>query len=235
MLPQNEQLFRSEVRSTSQPFAGFLSQLPVVGGEQGFSTQAPSMHTAPGIGPAEQSVPHAPQFSGSFCRLVSQPSLGAVLQSFHPESQAPMSQPSGSEHLAWAWGSTQGAHAVEPLHPLAGSFASSHTNSPVVSGQALAPGKQVPVLMTWPPSLPPLAVPASGRLAPVCSMLHARAAVKAAIRQAKIAEQRRIHERVPVSAMSRKAGAFCRDCGRRSVELSLPRRARRGWEPPLVN
>lgn len=228
VFPQNEQLLLSVVRLTSQSFAGFLSQLPMMGGEHGFSTHFPSMHTALWLSVTEQSVPHTPQFCGSFCRLVSQPSLGSVLQSFQPVSQVSTAQPLGSAHFALAWGSSQGAQAVDPLQPVAGSSADSQSSLPVGSGQAFAPGKQVFEMLPESLPPPPPTAPASAAPAPVWSMLHAPAAASAVSTSRETKRARRIEPSVPARRFLRKAGAFCRDCGPRGIELSVPRRARRG-------
>lgn len=139
-----------------------------------FGKQTPNRHSqsAP-PSPAEQSVAQAPQFFGSESTLVSQPSVASPLQSRNPLVHLSTAHAPAGLHRAVALGKKQGSQLLLP-QPVFGSLPPRQMSSPVVSGQALAPGKQVPPSMGWVPAPPPLPS------APTSKRSHSRAQAPAA-------------------------------------------------------
>jgi hypothetical protein len=76
----------------SQPLSGLLSQLshPPLQPMRLSMTHLPPLHWLSGaaLSSALQFLKHVPQWSGSFMRSASHPSLGSVLQFWKPASQA---------------------------------------------------------------------------------------------------------------------------------------------------
>jgi hypothetical protein len=90
IVPHAPQLFTFVLTFVSQPSA--LARLQSAnGGAQASTLQAPITHFVEALG-SEQALLHPPQFCGSVCVLISQPSFVTLLQLAKPPSQLPTTQ-----------------------------------------------------------------------------------------------------------------------------------------------